>query len=156
MWGWGWQGSSRRGGQGWNWWPLLIIAGIFFFTGAWRWGWWVWPFLFIVVPMAIRWFNGQSQGQTRRPWRWGEGYNTETEIEDEYVEKPKRTPRSVYTPERASEKPKRRPVYTVGDDGELVEVTDDPQTLDELMDQYQRREQQIADQNPDEERTRYV
>jgi hypothetical protein len=110
------------------WWmPLAFMFGFFLLT---RTFWLIVPLMifgalvFFVAPMAIRglaWaaktFNSSEAGQT---WREQAGRMGEKAKFD-----------NTYVPMRAeadatdTEKPKHRPMYVIGDDGELIEVPRD-------------------------------
>lgn len=117
-----------RGGMWWL--PLAFIFGFFLLTKTF---WLIAPLLlfgvlaFVVAPAAIRglgWaaktFNSSESAQA-----WRDGMR---ERMRESSEKAKMD--STYTPSRVAEqddttvadKPKRRPMYIIGDDGELIEV----------------------------------
>jgi hypothetical protein len=108
----GWYG--RGYGRNWNWWPvMLIFIGIMLLSG-WGRNWWVWMVLFFFVLPLVK--HLVASGWMNR---------------DQY-EKRKRESGDVII----MDKPKRQPHYSVGDDGELVEIYDE----DDYIQKPKRRE----------------
>jgi hypothetical protein len=102
FWGWwGWSsGRGWRGGFGMFWGWLIMIGLVWLLSGGGMPGW-IWWFIlpmviFRVLPAVLRSLNTSAEEKRKR---------------EEYT--------------FDEEKPKREPLYRLGDDGELIEVTED-------------------------------
>ncbi len=121
--------------------PVAIFLGIIILIGF-KLPWWMWLLFFMFgVPtftrLARKWMGGSSPhtnqrhySQSRRhtsydrrsrekryrsdSWRHDDDDDDDWDDDDDDDD------------DDWHEKPKRRPIYTVGDDGELVELTDEP------------------------------
>jgi hypothetical protein len=126
--------ARHSSGKSWLWMAIGIVAGFFVLSFLFRSGIAFWLlFLFFVMPMTFKLIHRFNGGRDNRRARGFEGYKESMKRNwDSYAEgeKPKRyTPNSGYRMETdadSDEKPKNRPTYVVGDDGELVEFKDDP------------------------------
>jgi hypothetical protein len=109
-----WRTSLHHQHAWWRW--LLIVLIVASIAGGWRvFGTYGWLFAFlIVVPLLARYFEtpaAQTSAKRKRARaRDAGGAVNCSRLEDDLED---------------GEKPKRRPRYVVGDDGELVEVIDD-------------------------------
>lgn len=113
-------------------WPmmmLLMFIGMGFMAGGFRffWSWSGLILLFFVLPVIVRIIGtiiadwSQSSGH-----RWATGYEErEKRKNDAYSEAV--DAEFIELTEDENEKPKRRPAYAVGDDGELIGIDPDAQ-----------------------------
>lgn len=110
--------------------PLAFVFGFFLLTKTF---WLIAPLLlfgvlaFIVAPAAIRGLGWAAKtfnsSESTQAWRDGMRERMRDSSEKAKVD-------STYTPSRATDQPevvvadkqKRRPMYVIGDDGELIEV----------------------------------
>ncbi len=127
-----------------NWLTILVFVGLVFLMSSLRVPWPLWMLFFLAMPMITRAMNRASQTASQRGnWRHHRGhqYHTPHERRTPWNATPREKRKNGYTPRRVEdiddmlddmddqyfeEKPKRRPVYVVGDDGELVEMIEEP------------------------------
>lgn len=124
--------------------PLIILVIGIVVLSALRVPWPIWMLFFMFsMPTIKRLLNRVTEAAQRGSWQQHRGnrYHTPHHERAPWGAEPHEKRKNGYTPQRvddiddmfnhlddeyAYEKPKRRPIYIVGDDGELVEVMDEP------------------------------